>query len=136
MAKIIKKDAENVTVGLDNGTFEVYPLSCCQGFTPEAGMIVDVFKNGDAVVISKAAAPAAAPADNTQVVPHQVNKIAYVLLCFFFGGIGIHKFYAGHWILGLLYLIFCWTFIPALIAFIEFIIGIIKPADNNGNYIA
>ena len=27
MAKIIKKDAENVTVGLDNGTFEVYPLS-------------------------------------------------------------------------------------------------------------
>jgi TM2 domain-containing membrane protein YozV len=93
-------------------------------------MIVDVFKNGDAVVISKAAAPA----DNNQVVPHQVNKIAYVLLCFFFGGIGIHKFYAGHWILGLLYLIFCWTFIPALIAFIEFIIGIIKPADNNGNY--
>ena len=63
-----------------------------------------------------------------------VNKIAYVLLCFFFGGIGIHKFYAGHWILGLLYLIFCWTFIPAFIAFIEFIIGIIKPADNNGNY--
>ena len=102
MAKIIKKDAENVTVGLDNGTFEVYPLSYCQGFTPEAGMIVDVFKNGDAVVISKAAAPA----DNNQVVPHQVNKIAYVLLCFFFGGIGIHKFYAGHWILGLLYLIF------------------------------
>lgn len=69
-------------------------------------MMVDVFKNGDEVVISKATVPAAYKADCAEVVPHLVNKIAYVLLCFFFGGIGIHKFYAGHWILGLLYLIF------------------------------
>ncbi|PLC70016.1 hypothetical protein B6I39_23585 [Klebsiella quasipneumoniae] len=38
------------------------------------------------------------------------------------GGFGVHKFYLGKIGQGFLYLIFCWTFIPAIIAFIEFII--------------
>ncbi|MCV6037348.1 TM2 domain-containing protein, partial [Escherichia coli] len=43
-------------------------------------------------------------------------------LAFFLGGFGVHKFYLGKIGQGFLYLIFCWTFIPAIIAFIEFII--------------
>lgn len=35
------------------------------------------------------------------------------------GGIGIHKFYLGKMKQGLLYFFFAWTFIPALIAFVE-----------------
>ncbi|MFX8824810.1 TM2 domain-containing protein, partial [Acinetobacter baumannii] len=35
------------------------------------------------------------------------------------GGFGAHKFYLGRVGQGILYLIFCWTFIPAIIAFIE-----------------
>ena len=46
------------------------------------------------------------------------------LLAFFLGGIGIHKFYLGKTIQGIFYLLFCWTWIPSLIAFIEFIIYI------------
>jgi len=42
-----------------------------------------------------------------------------VLLALFLGGIGIHKFYLGQTGLGVLYLIFCWTGIPSIIAFIE-----------------
>lgn len=38
------------------------------------------------------------------------------------GGIGIHKFYLDQPGQGLLYLVFCWTFIPAFIAFIEFFV--------------
>ena len=38
------------------------------------------------------------------------------------GGIGVHRFYLGQTGLGFLYLIFCWTFIPAIIAFVDFII--------------
>ncbi len=41
---------------------------------------------------------------------------------FFLGGFGIHKFYLGQVGLGIIYLIFCWTIIPAIVAFIEFII--------------
>lgn len=50
------------------------------------------------------------------------SRIAAALLAFFLGSIGAHKFYLGKVGQGLLYLIFCWTFIPALIAFVEFII--------------
>ncbi len=35
------------------------------------------------------------------------------------GGLGIHKFYLGQGGVGLLYLIFCWTYIPGIIGFIE-----------------
>lgn len=62
-----------------------------------------------------------------------INKAAYCLLAFFLGWIGIHKFYAGKIAMGIIYILFCWTGIPAIIAFIEFIIGLCKKADNNGN---
>lgn len=64
-----------------------------------------------------------------------VNKIAYILLALFLGGVGGHKFYAGKIGAGVLYLVFCWTFIPALIALIELIIAITKPSDANGNIV-
>ena len=41
---------------------------------------------------------------------------AGVLLALFLGGLGIHKFYVGQPGLGVLYLLFCWTFIPSIIA--------------------
>ncbi|HVW92778.1 MAG TPA: TM2 domain-containing protein [Devosia sp.] len=50
------------------------------------------------------------------------SRIAAALLAFFLGGLGIHKFYLGQVGWGFLYLIFCWTFIPAIAAFVEFII--------------
>jgi TM2 domain-containing membrane protein YozV len=50
------------------------------------------------------------------------SKIAAALLALFLGGIGVHKFYLGQVGLGILYLLFCWTFIPSIIAFVEFII--------------
>lgn len=50
------------------------------------------------------------------------SRVAAALLAFFLGGFGVHKFYLGRIGQGFLYLIFCWTFIPSLIAFIEFII--------------
>ena len=62
-----------------------------------------------------------------------VSKVAYCLLAFFLGGIGIHKFYAGQTTKGILYLVFSWTMIPAIIAFVEFIMALTKQADANGN---
>lgn len=41
---------------------------------------------------------------------------AAILLALFLGGIGAHKFYLGQSGLGVLYLLFCWTFIPSIIA--------------------
>jgi TM2 domain-containing membrane protein YozV/ribosomal protein L40E len=50
------------------------------------------------------------------------SKIAAALLAFFLGGFGAHKFYLGQIGWGIVYLIFCWTFIPAIVSFIEFIL--------------
>lgn len=50
------------------------------------------------------------------------SRIAAALLAFFFGWFGAHKFYLGQTGLGILYLIFCWSFIPAIIAFVEFLL--------------
>jgi TM2 domain-containing membrane protein YozV len=51
-----------------------------------------------------------------------VSKAVLLLLTFFGGGIGAHKFYLGKYWQGALYLIFFWTGIPALVALIEFIV--------------
>ena len=50
------------------------------------------------------------------------SRIAAALFAFFLGGFGIHKFYLGQVGMGILYLLFCWTFIPSIVAFIEFIL--------------
>jgi TM2 domain-containing membrane protein YozV/ribosomal protein L40E len=50
------------------------------------------------------------------------SRIAAALFAFFLGGFGGHKFYLGQVGLGILYLVFFWTFIPAVVAFIEFIL--------------
>lgn len=41
------------------------------------------------------------------------------LLAFFLGGLGIHKFYLGDNKTGLLYLLFCWTYVPAILGLID-----------------
>ena len=47
------------------------------------------------------------------------NRTTAAILAFLLGGIGAHKFYLGKVGIGFLYLIFCWTFIPGIIALIE-----------------
>jgi TM2 domain-containing membrane protein YozV len=48
------------------------------------------------------------------------NRTIAALLAFFLGYLGIHKFYLGENLAGILYLLFFWTFIPGIIAFFEF----------------
>jgi len=50
------------------------------------------------------------------------NKTTAAILAFFLGGIGVHRFYLGQGGLGILYLLFCWTFIPMVVSFVDFII--------------
>ena len=42
-----------------------------------------------------------------------------VVLALFLGGVGAHRFYMGQTGLGILYLCFCWLFVPAVIALVE-----------------
>jgi TM2 domain-containing membrane protein YozV len=60
------------------------------------------------------------------------SKTTAALLAFFLGGLGIHKFYLGQSGAGIIYLLFCWTFIPGIIAFFEFILLLVM-SDHDFN---
>lgn len=60
-------------------------------------------------------------------VGNRKSKWVAFFLALFLGGIGAHKFYEGKIILGIIYLVFCWTGVSAFIAFIETIIILFKP---------
>lgn len=59
------------------------------------------------------------------------NKVAAAVLAILVGGIGIHKFYLGQTGKGILYLLFCWTGIPAFVGLIE---GILYLVSNDHNF--
>jgi TM2 domain-containing membrane protein YozV len=50
------------------------------------------------------------------------SRVIAIVLALLLGGIGAHKFYLGRVGWGILYLLFCWTFIPAVAALVEAII--------------
>ena len=62
-----------------------------------------------------------APARRPPALSSKSRMVAGVL-ALFLGGFGAHKFYLGRPWQGLLYLVFCWTFLPAVIALIEAIV--------------
>ncbi len=156
MAKIIQITDEIITIGLKNGELtEVRPADL--NFEPAVGDEVSIFSNESKTIVTKVEKDAAVDQtanmaqggininvqnSQTNQQPQQVyiangqravNKVVYCLLTFFLGGLGVHKFYVGKIGQGILCVLFCWTYVPAFIAFIEFIIAIFKKTDANGN---
>lgn len=59
------------------------------------------------------------------------NKMVAGLLAILLGGLGIHKFYLGNNFKGILYIVFCWCYIPAILGLIE---GIQILCSNDENF--
>lgn len=149
MAKIIKINGEIISIGTKEGGIKEVRLTDLN-FNPTVGDEVEIYETENDLIITKkeekkannnnsgininvsnnqTGAQPMYIANNTKAV----NKVIYCILAFFLGGLGIHKFYAGKIGTGILFILFCWTLIPSFIAFIEFIIGLCKKADSNGN---
>jgi len=73
-----------------------------------------------------------APPPVTKPYREPKDKTTAALLALFLGGLGIHKFYLGggstKW--GIVYLLFCWTFIPAILGFIEAIMFLMMDQES------
>jgi len=57
------------------------------------------------------------------------SRTVAAVLALLVGGLGAHHFYLNNVALGIIYLVFCFTFIPALLAFIEAIIFLTMSDD-------
>ncbi|MFA9516822.1 NINE protein [Halopenitus sp. H-Gu1] len=61
---------------------------------------------------------------------NEKDRIAAGIFALLLGGIGVHKFYLGQTKMGILYLCFFWTGIPAIVGFIEGIIYLTKSDEE------
>ncbi len=63
------------------------------------------------------------------------NQVLAGLLAIFLGWIGVHKFYLGRIGMGIVYVLFFWTTIPAIIGIIEGIIYLtMDPVEFSERY--
>lgn len=58
------------------------------------------------------------------------NRLVAAFVAFFLGGLGIHKFYLGQTLAGVLYLLFFWTAIPAFLGLIECIMYLLMSDEK------
>ena len=58
------------------------------------------------------------------------KRLVAGILAILVGGLGVHKFYIGKTGQGFLYLVFCWTSIPAFIGLIEGIIYLLESDEE------
>ncbi|WP_031579101.1 TM2 domain-containing protein [Ruminobacter sp. RM87] len=77
--------------------------------------------------------------DSANVQTVTVDKLVYILLAFFLGALGVHKFYAGQIGMGIIYLVMClasFLVIPGLVLLVcvwwEIIVAAMANADENG----
>lgn len=138
MARILKVNPDTVSIGIETGEIIEVRIEDLN-FTPAVDDVVEVYKSDKETIVRKVDVAAGSTFNifktdyNYAIGKTAVNKVVYALLAILLGAFGIHKFYVGKPTSGVLYLIFCWTFIPGLISFIEGIMAIAAKEDENGN---
>ena len=145
MKKIIKLEDNEVIIGCNVSYDVIKTKNENLNFEPQIGDEVEIYGSGDSLIVHKRVFEKIGNKvalntisdryveENFKKRGYPVNKVIYILIALFLGGFGIHKFYSGKVIQGFLYLLFCWTYIPAVISFIEGILAIFNPADSQGN---
>lgn len=116
-------EKNQVAVKASNGDRYYFVMSEWKGASnPKAGVKVDFDKNAEGVAINvyPMSEPKAIKTEYYTVgsKPEKTRRAA-ILWALFFGAIGAHKFYVGSWGWGLMYILFCWTYIPLLLCIIE-----------------
>ena len=60
------------------------------------------------------------------------NRKKYIIFALLLGWCGGHRFYSHQWLLGILYALLFWTGIPLAMTFIDLMIAIPLPVDEEG----
>ena len=124
MAKIIEIRQDIVCIGTENNGIEEIRTSDLN-FVPHLGDEVEIFKTETRVIVSKVEKKSDFPAGGININMNQAQSQQVVT----------PVYASGKVVSKILYLLFCWSGIPAIIGLIEGIMAALKPADANGNII-
>lgn len=132
MSELLLITTDTVKIGEDDGTVIELPLSCLNYPDPKVGDMVKVYKDGDSAIVKREQTVTGAIITDTGD-RRRVNKVAYILVTFFLGGLGIHRFMRGQVGIGVVMLLFSWlTF--GIWWLVDFIISLTKlsvyPGDD------
>lgn len=131
MSEILLIENGKVKVGEDNGTVTELPLATLHFSNPAVGDKVRVYKDGDTYIVKREETLTNNLVSNDGD-RRRVNKIAYILLTFFLGWLGVHRFMRGQVGLGIVMILFGWlTF--GIWWLVDFIISLVKLSAYTGD---
>lgn len=114
----IDEKTRTAAIKAEDGSRSYFPLDEWKGPTPlEVGAEVDYDTNGDGQ--AKAVYPTDRKSRTKKGSKPPKTKTAATLFAFLLGAVGGHKFYLGSWGWGIVYLLFCWTYIPLIVSVLE-----------------
>ncbi|MEI6228756.1 MAG: TM2 domain-containing protein [Candidatus Saccharibacteria bacterium] len=131
MSEILEINGGTVKISKDDGSMVEIPIATLHFSNPKVGDKVRVYKDGEIYIVKRE--------DSTvgEIVTNdgdrrKINKVAYVLLTFFLGGIGVHRFMRGQVGLGVIMILFGWlTF--GIWWLVDFIISLVKLSAYTGD---
>lgn len=131
MSEIIRVDGNTVKIGEDNGSIVEVSLASLHFPNPTAGDKVKIYRDGETTVVRREESITNNVMTNDGD-RRKINKVVYILITFFLGGLGVHRFMRGQVGLGILMLLFGWlTF--GIWWLVDFIISLIKLSVFSGD---
>lgn len=89
-----------------------------------------VFMNAGGGGGAAASSSSSVGGDTAGIPFYTKSKLIAGLLAILLGTFGLHKFYLGNWVQGIIYFVFFWTYVPAILGVIEGIRYLILSDDN------
>ena len=131
MSEILVINGDSVKIGETDGSITTLPVASLHFSQPMVGDKVRVYKDGDVYIVKRDES-----VTNSIIADHgdrrKINKIAYILLTFFLGGIGVHRFLRGQAGLGIVMILFGWLTLE-LWWLTDFIISLLKLSKYPGD---
>ena len=128
MAEILEINNGTIKVGNDDGTLINLPIASFHFSNPKVGEKVKVYKDDENIIVKRVQESSVVDSSDRR----SVNKILYILLTFFLGFLGVHRFLRGQVGLGICMILFGWlTF--GIWWLIDFIISLTKLASYEGD---
>ena len=131
MSEILEINASTVKVGKDDGNMVEIPIATLHFSNPKVGDKVRVYKDGKTYVV-KREDPTVSEIVTNDGDRRKINKVAYVLLTFFLGGFGVHRFMRGQVGLGVVMILFGWLTL-GIWWLVDFIISLVKLSAYTGD---